>query len=175
MQSAEFSRRASFQQSERKALRYGSLQTPIGMVSVGVSDYGVYNLNVIDSNNTGSRVNHGFVKDVLDELNEYFFGSRQHFTVAVDLRAVTDFTLRVLRMTQQIRFGEVLSYSDIAREVGSPRAYRAVGRALSRNPVPIVVPCHRVISHRGYLGGFTLGKLSKSILLQLEGHTKLTE
>lgn len=176
--------RISLQRFKEKDVRCASLRTPIGMVLVSVSDYGVCNVSVIDNSNTeflkrslwSTSVFQGndcAVEDVIYELNEYFFGARQHFTVAVDLRVVTEFTLRVLRVTQSIRFGEVLSYSDVARKIGSPKACRAVGRALSRNPVPIIVPCHRVVSHGGCLGGFTLGRLSKSTLLQLEGHTKL--
>ncbi len=107
---------------------------------------------------------------VLAELEAYFAGRLTRFTVPIDLRAVTDFTARVLRATRSIPFGKVRSYAHVARRVRAPGASRAVGRALGRNPVPIIVPCHRVIMHDGRVGGFTGGVYAKRALLWIEGH-----
>jgi methylated-DNA-[protein]-cysteine S-methyltransferase len=79
------------------------------------------------------------------------------------------FTSLVLRAVTQIPFGQVVSYGDIARRIGSGSASRAVGGALGRNPVPIIVPCHRVITWKGLLGGYAHGLFTKRALLQFEG------
>jgi methylated-DNA-[protein]-cysteine S-methyltransferase len=87
----------------------------------------------------------------------------------VDLALRTGFTRRVLRATARIPFGSVSTYTDIARKAGNERAYRAAGNALGSNPVPVIVPCHRVLHTDGGLGGYTGGLERKEFLLQLEG------
>ncbi len=101
------------------------------------------------------------------ELEEYFAGTRRQFTMPLDLRG-TDFQKRCWKALLNIPYGETQSYADIARAVGSPRAYRAVGMANHYNPVAIVVPCHRVIASDGTLGGYGGGLDCKQKLLQLE-------
>jgi methylated-DNA-[protein]-cysteine S-methyltransferase len=105
------------------------------------------------------------------QVAEYLAGRRQAFDVPVDLSAVTDFQREVLLAACQIPRGQVSTYADLAQRIGRPKAARAVGQALSRNPVPIVVPCHRVLaadgSLRGYLG--SEGTATKERLLRLEG------
>ena len=103
-------------------------------------------------------------------IKEYFSGQRKIFSVPVDLRGVSHFTAKVLRETLTIPFGRLTTYGNLADRLSSPKAYRAVGSALGRNPVPIVIPCHRVIGNKGRLGGFTSGLLIKRSLLRLEGH-----
>ena len=103
------------------------------------------------------------------ELAEYFGGKRRAFDVPVDLRWGTDFQRRVLRATRRIPFGEAARYSDIARKIDKPKAQRAVGNALGSNPVPIVIPCHRVIASGGGIGGYTGGLDIKRTLMRIEG------
>ena len=103
------------------------------------------------------------------ELAEYFRGKRREFEMPVDLRWGTDFQRRVLRATRRIPFGEAARYSDIAREIDRPKAQRAVGNALGSNPVPIVIPCHRVIASGGGIGGYTGGLDIKRTLMRIEG------
>ena len=100
------------------------------------------------------------------ELDEYFRGERKTFSCDVDLSGMSDFTQRVLEKTQEIEYGTVITYSELARRIGSS-AVRAVGGALSRNPVPIIVPCHRVVAKDG-LGGYSCGLELKIKLLELE-------
>lgn len=102
------------------------------------------------------------------ELQEYVAGSRRAFTFPVDLAECTGFQWAVLDVTSRIPWGEVRTYGQVARQTGRPRAARAVGGALSRNPVPIVIPCHRVVGSGG-LGGFTGGLGLKRRLLAIEG------
>lgn len=102
------------------------------------------------------------------ELKEYFEGARREFTFPLDLRG-TDFQLACWRALLAIPYGETRTYADIARAVGRPQAFRAVGMANNRNPIAIVVPCHRVIASDGTLCGYGGGLDIKRTLLQLEG------
>jgi methylated-DNA-[protein]-cysteine S-methyltransferase len=103
------------------------------------------------------------------ELDEYFAGRRRGFTVRPDLRGVGGFSRKVLERTARIPFGALATYREVATDAGSPRGYRAAGNALGGNPVPIVVPCHRVVATGGGLGGYTGGVDRKVTLLRLEG------
>ena len=107
--------------------------------------------------------------EVRRQLDAYFGGTRHDFDVPIDWRLVRGFAGDVLRATARIPFGAVSSYREIATEAGSPNAYRAAGNALSSNPIPIVVPCHRVLHAGGGLGGYTGGLDRKRFLLRLEG------
>ncbi|MGH2739087.1 MAG: methylated-DNA--[protein]-cysteine S-methyltransferase [Actinomycetota bacterium] len=107
--------------------------------------------------------------EVRRELDEYFAGRRQTFDLPLDWSLVAGFHRSVLRTTARIPFGAVASYGEVARRAGSPRAARAAGNALAGNPVPIVVPCHRVVAAGGALGGYTGGLDRKRFLLDLEG------
>jgi methylated-DNA-[protein]-cysteine S-methyltransferase len=103
------------------------------------------------------------------QLDEYFGGERRAFDVPIDWQLVRGFAGRVLRATARIPFGDVSTYRGVATEAGSPNAYRAAGNALGSNPIPIVVPCHRVVHADGGLGGYTGGLDRKRFLLTLEG------
>lgn len=102
------------------------------------------------------------------ELDEYFRGKRRRFEIAVDLSPLTPFQRRVLATTKRLPFGAVATYRAIAERAGTPRATRAAGGALSANPIPIVVPCHRVLASDGTLGGYAGGLAAKRYLLELE-------
>lgn len=119
----------------------------------------------------GSRIlldPHGFA-DVVDQLEEYFEGSRTDFSVPVDLRLAQGFRLSVLTALQQIRYGQTNTYAQIAATAGSPRAVRAVGTACAKNPLPIIIPCHRVLRSDGTTGGYAGGPEAKRRLLTMEG------
>ncbi|MCU1302834.1 MAG: cysteine methyltransferase [Candidatus Sulfotelmatobacter sp.] len=103
-----------------------------------------------------------------DELEEYFSGKRREFNFPLDLRG-TDFQLACWRALLAIPYGETRTYADIARAVGKPNAFRAVGMANNRNPIAIVVPCHRVLASDGTLCGYGGGLDVKRKLLELEG------
>ncbi len=103
------------------------------------------------------------------ELGEYFEGKRREFEMPIDLRGASDFQRRVLRATSRIPFGECARYADVARRIGRPNAQRAVGNALGKNPIAIVIPCHRVIASNGRIGGYTGGLDIKRTLMKIEG------
>ncbi|HID64579.1 MAG TPA: methylated-DNA--[protein]-cysteine S-methyltransferase [Anaerolineae bacterium] len=110
---------------------------------------------------------------VLAELESYLAGGLKEFKSPLDLRG-TEFQLKVWREVKTIPYGTTCSYRDIAERIGHPRAYRAVGTANRANPVPIIVPCHRVIGHDGSLRGYGGGLALKERLLRLEGALPLS-
>lgn len=102
------------------------------------------------------------------QLDEYFAGRRRHFELPVDLSPLTPFQRRVLGATKAVPFGRLATYREVATRAGSPGAARATGGAVGSNPVPIVVPCHRVVASDGTLGGYGGGLEAKRFLLRLE-------
>src|SRR5204863_2394095 len=109
------------------------------------------------------------VDPVRRELDEYFAGARRSFETPVDWRLTHGFTRRVPRATARIPYGDASTYREMATRAGSERAVRAAGNALGANPIPIVVPCHRVLRTGGALGGYGGGVERKRFLLELEG------
>jgi methylated-DNA-[protein]-cysteine S-methyltransferase len=102
------------------------------------------------------------------ELDEYFAGNRRQFEFKLDWQLARGFGRRVLRATARIPFGSVSTYKEVAAQAGSPRGSRAAGNALGANPIPIIVPCHRVLHTTGGLGGYTGGLDRKRLLLDIE-------
>jgi methylated-DNA-[protein]-cysteine S-methyltransferase len=160
---------------------YGTADSPLGPLTVIVTRRGLARLSyaheAVDEqlDELASRVSPRILAApertdaVRRQLDEYFDGSRRGFDVPIDWRLVRGFAGDVLRATARIPFGSVSSYREVATEAGSPNAYRAAGNALGSNPVPIVVPCHRVLHSGGGLGGYTGGLERKRFLLHLEG------
>lgn len=103
------------------------------------------------------------------EIEEYFRSARRAFDLRIDHRLMSEFTRSVLRATAAVGFGELATYGQIAERIHRPTAARAVGRALGSNPVPIVIPCHRVVGAGGSLTGYAGGVPRKQVLLRLEG------
>jgi len=161
--------------SYMETLYYSRIQSPVGTLILGVSAKGLVALD-FDRGQFPPKMNKSVswqeskdaTRDYVDELNEYFAGRRRDFTFALDLRG-TPFQIQCWRALQDIPYGETRTYADIARSVGRPHAYRAVGMANNRNPTAIVVPCHRVIASDGTLCGYGGGLDVKSKLLALEG------
>lgn len=160
---------------------HGTYDSPLGTLTIFVTPHGLVRLSYpgegIDDQLTelAQRVSPRILEapertdGVRRQLEDYFAGRRHAFDVPIDWRLVRGFAADVLRATARIPFGAVSSYRGIAAEAGSPNAYRAAGNALGSNPVPIVVPCHRVLHAGGGLGGYTGGLDRKRHLLRLEG------
>jgi methylated-DNA-[protein]-cysteine S-methyltransferase len=117
------------------------------------------------------RKDHEAVKPVVDEIQAYLAGELRAFSCEVDLSFASDYAQRVLQELRRVPFGEVTSYGELASRIGS--SPRAVGGAVGRNPVPIIVPCHRVLAGDGSLGGFSGGLDRKRSLLAIEGRIDL--
>ncbi|MFN2417792.1 MAG: methylated-DNA--[protein]-cysteine S-methyltransferase [Candidatus Limnocylindria bacterium] len=160
---------------------YGSYESPLGLLTIIVTRRGLLRLSYPGEGISGQldeiagyispRILHAPARiDVVRrQLDAYFDGTRRDFRVPIDWRLVHGFAGDVLRATARIPFGAVSSYREVATEAGSPNAYRAAGNALGSNPIPIVVPCHRVLHAGGGLGGYTGGLDRKRYLLGLEG------
>lgn len=103
-------------------------------------------------------------------LKDYFQGRRVNFNIKYNLSGLSEFTKNVLDETKKIGYGKLVTYREIAERIGNPKASRAVGQALSKNPLPIVIPCHRVIRSDKSLGGYKAGLKWKKILLKLENN-----
>ncbi len=112
--------------------------------------------------------NDSFFKNAVEQVMEYCEGKRKEFNLLLNPEG-TDFQKRVWKALSRIPYGEVRSYKDIAVEIGNEKACRAVGMANSKNPIPLIVPCHRVVGANGKLVGFALGLEVKKKLLDLEG------
>lgn len=111
------------------------------------------------------------VRPFLDQIQQYLDGHRPLFELPIDINQVSKFHRTVLEATRRIPPGQVVTYVEIARRIGKPKAARAVGQALRHNPIPIVIPCHRVIASDGSLRGYkgTSGLKTKALLLKMEG------
>jgi methylated-DNA-[protein]-cysteine S-methyltransferase len=164
----------------RPVVHWGELATPIGRVLVAVGDAGLVRIGFrrspadftaelarwlgVEVVRSPARTAH-----VVRQLRAYFAGERRGFDLPLDLARLTPFQRRVLRATATVPAGRVVSYGDIARRIGRPGGSRAVGQALGHNPVPIVIPCHRVVAAGGRIGGYTGGLGIKRALLRIEG------
>jgi len=112
-------------------------------------------------------------KDLLDDLQDYFNGNIVRFNPRVKFLIGTEFERSVWKTIKSIPFGETRTYKWVAQKIGKPSAMRAVGHALSKNPLPIIIPCHRVIESDGSLGGYSSGVDIKRRLLELEYYAKI--
>lgn len=160
---------------------YATADSPLGPLTVFVTPAGLLRIRYQDEpleatlQETADRISPRILEApertdlVRRELDEYFAGRRRSFDLPLDWRLVRGFALTVLRATARVPFGAVTTYQAVASDAGSPRAYRAAGNALGSNPIPIVVPCHRVVQSGGGLGGYTGGIGRKEYLLALEG------
>jgi methylated-DNA-[protein]-cysteine S-methyltransferase len=159
---------------------YDVVESPLGELFLGVSDRGLCVISYeVDPDLQAERLARGFgsrvlrssqpVANVARQLDEYFEGARTVFDLEIDLRLARDFGRTVLEELGRVPFGEVTTYGALAARVGKPRAARAVGTIMNRNPVPIVLPCHRVVGANGSLVGYAGGLERKQALLRLEG------
>ena len=169
-----------------QCVRVNWLDTPLGPMIAGATDAGLCLLEFTEPLRLDRQLatlrgranaallpgDHPHLTIVRRELEEYFAGMRQRFTVPTDAHG-TPFEVRVWQALSRIPFGETRSYEDIARETGNIAAVRAIGRANGRNPIAIVVPCHRVVNKSGELGGYGGGLWRKRRLLHLEQTARL--
>ena len=159
---------------------YGIMDSPLGPLWIAVGPRGVVNIHygVTPDPRELARITRaygpGVLPDrrscdrVLTELDQYFAGRRKRFDVEVDLAPLTPFQQRILMATARVPYGELTTYKVVARQAGNEQASRAAGAALGANPIPIVVPCHRIVAADGTLGGYAGGLAAKRRLLALE-------
>lgn len=145
--------------------------TPAGLVRVGLSAESEEEILEDIARRLSPRVMRSAdptIDRARRQLDQYFEGTRTRFEIPLDWRLVKGFRREVLNATEAIPYGETRSYRDVAVEAGSPRAVRAAGTALAKNPLPIVVPCHRVLRTDGEVGSYLGGTEMKRALLRME-------
>ena len=144
--------------------------SPIGNIGLLIKDDNLILISLINPMLKGldAMMDSKSFKDIITQLDEYFFEGRKKFDVAFKI-SPTNFRLKVYQEMQKIPYGKSITYSDLACKVGSPKAFRAVGTACGKNPLPLIIPCHRVKAQSG-LGGFTGGLNIKRFLLSLESN-----
>ncbi len=162
---------------------YATFDSPVGALLLASTDRGLVRLAYLghdaeDEETVLEQLASAISPRVLDsprrlddprrELDQYFAGARHEFDLPLDWQLTHGFGRRVLQATARIPYGAVSSYKEVASEAGSPRGFRAAGNALGSNPIPIVVPCHRVLHSGGGLGGYTGGLDRKRTLLAVE-------
>lgn len=159
---------------------YGIIETHYGFIGVIMSDNKLSRLILPVSdksdleailqniNENEELVYNKLEQSVIEQISSYFAGSPIEFDLQVDYTDATNFDILVWETARKIPYGTTISYMDLAEMIGNPKACRAVGRALGRNPAPVVVPCHRILRADGTLGGFSAGLPWKKILLDLE-------
>lgn len=161
-------------------IQWSEMSSPLGMLFVAVNtrglcavDFGRREADFLQRLDPQARLekNPKAVQPVTKQLLEYFAGERTKFDLPIDLSVLTPFQRNVLDIACRIAPGRVWTYHRLAEEMGRPKSSRPVGQALARNPVPIIIPCHRVIASDGTLGGYSGGSglKAKRWLLQLEG------
>ncbi len=150
-------------------LFFGYYKSLIGLIEISGTADAVCSLNFVDASREGCHSNE-VVDQAVKEIEEYFSGERQEFKVPLDLQG-TAFQRAVWRELLQIPYGSTASYGDIARTIGNPKAVRAVGGANHRNPISLIVPCHRVIGSDGSMTGYGSGIWRKEWLLKHESNT----
>lgn len=145
-------------------------RTPAGLARVAYAAEGHHAVLAQLADEVSPRILRAAARldDVARELDEYFARTRRSFDVPLDLRLAHGFRREVLSKLPQIRYGTTSSYADVARQTGKPRAYRATGTACATNPLPVVVPCHRVVLSDGTAGRYVGGIGAKLPLLALE-------
>lgn len=171
---------------KRPDIFYAEMESPLGPLTVVCRDLGVCLIEFGSIEQSLPNIN-GWMKKhllknqlchdqekvqpVIMQLQQYFSGKRVKFDLSIDLIG-TKFQRLVWEELKKINYGETKSYKQIAKEIGAPKAVRAIGGANNKNPVPIIIPCHRVIGSNGALVGYGGGVEKKEILLEIEGSIK---
>lgn len=148
------------------------MSSPVGKLCLIASDRGLVAIDVRNVRAVREQETSASAQKILSatkkQLEQYFAGKRTSFNIPFDLEG-TDFQQQAWRALCRIPYGKTISYGQQARNMNKPKAFRAVGSANGKNPIPIIVPCHRVVSGDGSLGGYSLGLKMKQQLLALEG------
>jgi methylated-DNA-[protein]-cysteine S-methyltransferase len=157
------------------AVRYDLTESPVGELFIASTERGLCRISYHPEGQDeqlarifGARVLRTPLDDVRRELDEYFEGRRREFDLPLDLR-VAPFHEAVLHELARVPYGRTETYGSLAAKVGRPRAARAVGTVMNRNPIPIILPCHRIVGANGSLTGYAGGLHVKRALLELEG------
>lgn len=147
------------------------LDSPLGLLKLTVKDDKLVSINF--ENNKLKSINSSsndsdLMLNIKSQLDEFFNGKRKEFYIDLDIQG-TEFEKEIYRTLLDVRYGDVTTYKELAQKSGHPKAYRAVGTALKKNKIPIIIPCHRVLKSDESLGNYNGGKWRKEKLLNIEG------
>lgn len=148
--------------------KFAVYSSPIGFLRMEHKDGRLSLLHILESQPDSLGEPDAFMDGVFDQIIEYIRGSRKSFDIELDISSCTDFQRSVLEQLRKIPYGQTRTYKQIATATGNPKASRAVGMANNRNPIHIIIPCHRVIGARGALTGYAAGIDIKEFLLNIE-------
>ncbi|MDI6890571.1 MAG: methylated-DNA--[protein]-cysteine S-methyltransferase [Thermodesulfovibrionales bacterium] len=152
---------------------YDTFESPVGILYLVFTGK---TLREVSFKKPGEVIRKGEAPSLIKkELKEYFEDGREEFTQKIGFTKGTEFDRKVWLALKEVPYGETRTYKWLAEKVGKPAAYRAVGRALSRNPIPILLPCHRIIESNGSIGGYSSGLDIKRRLLEIEYYIKLAK
>ncbi len=149
-------------------IREKVIQTPIGAMLAKANQKAILSLAFVDENYEAEQNENGILNVLAKQLNEYFMRKRESFDLPL-MPQGTDFEVKIWKELQNIPYGETISYKEEAIKIENPKAWRAVANANGKNPIPIIIPCHRVIASGGNIGGYARGIWRKEFLLELEG------
>ena len=154
-------------------VQFSILKTDLGSFGILVNESDLLKvilpnkINSISIEITNPGSHKPIMHNVIEQLNQYFMGIRKQFDISLKLK-MPPFYKKVLKEVSEIPYGQTFSYKNIARKLNNPRAYRAVANANAANPIPIIIPCHRVIQSNGGLGNYGGGRQLKQSLVQIE-------
>ena len=154
-------------------MRWLVVDSPIGELSVATDEVGVCGVHFGRAEVAVAETGGGWLRAAVSELDAYFAGELTAFTVPLSVRRGSEFERAVWHEMTKIPYGEMRTYGEVAARVGDPGAARAVGMACNRNPIPVIVPCHRIVGAGGKLVGFGGGLPRKRHLLELEARVTL--
>ncbi|MGG5460391.1 methylated-DNA--[protein]-cysteine S-methyltransferase [Clostridium sp. B9] len=149
-------------------MNIGYYNSPIGIIEISEINKEIVGIKFVEDINLSEEKENECILNCKKELSEYFQGERKEFSIKINFIKGTDFQKSVWNALKEIKYGEKVSYKDIAEKIGNPKAVRAVGGANNKNPIGIIVPCHRVIGKNGNLVGYAGGLNAKEFLLNLE-------
>lgn len=152
--------------------------SPIGFIIIERTNYGIARVDIAaDAPMLVEDTTNDLMLSAKQQISEYLAGRRETFDLSLDWCGMTAFQAEVLRLTLAIPFGETRTYGELANALGKPAASRAVGSALARNPMPLLIPCHRVVASSGALTGYSAagGIATKAWLLEMEGHRVVSQ
>lgn len=142
------------------------IKSPLGFIKIEGSSDGIFSLNFIETERHTEEIP-AVLQEVVDQVQEYFAGTRKDFTVKIAPQG-TDFQQSVWKLLQKVTYGSTITYSQLSEQYGDPKAIRAVASANGKNPILLIIPCHRIISKDGGLGGFSAEIWRKDWLLHHE-------
>ncbi len=153
----------------KQSISQAYYKSPLGILKISADEKGITEIDFVEKEDTSIQTSSSkIIQDCIKQLDEYFQGKRKSFELKLKPEG-TEFQKKVWKELLKIPYGKTLSYGEVSRRIKNQKAVRAVGQAIGRNPISIIVPCHRVIGSDGDLTGYASGLWRKKWLLKLEG------